>query len=149
MGRFSKIADAKVTPSGQYFKEGNYTVKIEACKYVESQADRKEFFIIEPGTDRSHVINMNQVMGNPNMKQFVAAASGVDPYCDTVNDLILEEWKRRLGEPVDMETICELIVSSANPLEGQVMKLECTVIQKRSDGEDFTKHNWQPYEGGV
>jgi hypothetical protein len=51
-------------------------------------------------------------------------------------------------EKADYEQICELIVNEEiNPLEGQVMKLECVNITKKSDGGDFTKHNWQPYEG--
>jgi hypothetical protein len=165
MGHFSKVKTTKVTPSGQYFKPGNYTVKIKGCKVVESQRDNRAFFVVETvvlestnaeiteGMDRSHVIDLSKVMGMPDIKAFVAAASGVDPFSEAIDTLVEEEWARRLEkmgvtEKADYEQICELIVNEEiNPLEGQVMKLECVNITKKSDGGDFTKHNWQPYEG--
>lgn len=164
MGHFSKIKGTKVTPSGQWFKPGNYTVKIKACKVVESSQDNRAFFIVEtevlestnpditPGMDRSQAIDLTKVMGMPNVKGFVAAASGVDPYTEGLDEQVEAEWARRLAEQgvtekIDYEQICELIISELNPLRGQVMQLECVNITKKKDGGDFTKHNWQPFEG--
>lgn len=174
MGLFSKIETTQVTKTGRYFEAGNYKIVILACKVVESQADPRHFFIIETrvlesdndkievGGEYSQVIDLNNQMGIPNVKGFVAAASGVEPTSEAVNSLIEEEWKRRAAdkrygldeseilmllnddrgkseklEKLDVEAITEFIVhESVNPLEGIEMKLECIARETKKSKEN-------------
>ena len=165
MSVFSKIKEAQVSKSGQYFKEGNYKVRIKAVKLINSQAGpAKQFFVIEcevmqsdnsdiqVGSEKSHVIDMSKVMALPNIKGFMAAISGVDPTCETVNDDVEAFWKQELlkkelieeNEHVPFDDLCDLVVDEKiNLLKDIEMKLECVTIQTREKGQDFTKHNWQ------
>jgi hypothetical protein len=154
-GRFKGIEEAKVFKTGQYFKPGKYTVKINAAKWVDSAVGSKSYFVIETtvsasnnpevpvNAERSQVIDLGNVMGFPNVKYFVAATSGVDPTSTAINDEVSAYWSKQVGEHLDFEKICELLVSSANPLEGEVMELECVEVTTRN-GDPFTKHNWLP-----
>jgi hypothetical protein len=155
-GRFKGIEDAKVFGGKRpFFKPGKYKVQINAVKWVDSSVGSKSYFIIETtvlesnnpdvpvNSDRSHVINYNNVMGQPNVKQFVAAVSGVDPSSPSINDAVAAYWSKQVGEHIDFEGICELLVSSANPLDGEIMELECFDIETKG-GDPFTKHNWLP-----
>ena len=176
MGKFSNIGKVSVSKSGQYFTAGNYQVRIKAVKIVPSQAGgNKEYFVIEtevldsdnpqikPGSERSHVIDMTNVMSMPNIKAFVAAVSGVDPSSGAINEEVEEYWQKwgleqgivEEGEEVTFERVCDLIVDSVNILEGTVMDLECTDVITKKEREaakaagrdpkaDFTKHNWIP-----
>lgn len=156
MSRFKGIQDAPVYKTGQYFKPGKYKVRIKAVKWVTSAVGSKNYFVIETevvqsdntevpvGGERSHVIDMASAMGKPNVKAFVACASGFDPGITDINDKVCEYWSRAIGESLDFESICELIISDANPLQGNVMDLECMEIETRQ-GTPFTKHNWMPY----
>jgi hypothetical protein len=154
MGKYDHIASAKVTKSGQFFIPGRYKVRISAVKEVASQMG-KDFTIIETtvlqsnnpdvpvGASRSHVIDMNNVMGIINIKAFVAAASGVDPTLETVNDQVEAYWKAQDPHGVyrSFAQIVEDLIVKANILEGAEMDLECVAIRKR-DGDPFTKYNW-------
>ena len=154
-GKFKGIEDAKVFKTGQYFKPGKYKVRINAVKDVDSAVGSKSYFIVETtvmesnnpdipvGGERSHVIDLGNVMGLPNVKAFVAAASGVDSTSPSINDEVTAYWSKQVGEHLDFEKICNLLVSSANPLEGEIMELECFETKTR-EGGDFTKHNWLP-----
>lgn len=155
-GKFKGIEDAKVyNRTGQYFKAGQYRVRINAVKWVPASVGSKEFFIVETkvlasnnpeiavGSERSHVIDMSGVMGLPNVKGFVAAVSGVDPGLTTVNDEVAKYWSTQVGEHIGFEKICELICSDANPLKGEEMELECFDVTTKS-GDPFTKHVWAP-----
>jgi hypothetical protein len=156
-GRFAGIEEAKVFKTGQYFKPGLYTVKIKAVKWVVGSVGKKEFVVIETevlesnnpevpvGGERSQVIDYSSVMGQPNVKAFVAAASGVDPGSSNVNDEVSAYWSKTVGEHLSFEAICDLIVSDTNPLEDVVLGLECVEVTTKS-GDPFTKHSWQPNE---
>lgn len=142
---------------GQYFKPGKYRVEILAVKEVKSQAGGQVFFIIETkvlrsdnaeipvNAERSQVIDIGKKMGLPNIKAFVAAASGFDPSnADTVTHEVEEYWSKMIGESLSFSKICELIVSDANPLASIEMDLDCVNVKTREKKEDFTKHVWSP-----
>lgn len=158
-GRFKGIKEASYSKgSGSFFKEGIYRVKILGVKWVKSQkggAQKREFFIIETevlksnnaeiavGSQRSHVIPMDNVMSLPNVKGFVAAASGVDPDEANVNDAVAQYWSTLTGESVDFEDVCDWICGPSNPLKDEEMDLECIPVKTQAGG-DFTKHAWMP-----
>jgi len=165
MGLFGEVfkgtGESKVSKSGSYFEEGSYKIKIKVAKLIISQEDKTPFFIIEtevlestndkikPGAERSQVIDMDNVMGQPNAKSFIAAVSGVDASNENAAALVSRYWSKKLGQEISFDQICELCVSDANPLEGTVMDLECYVRRNkkpRADGTfgTFTKHNWLP-----
>jgi hypothetical protein len=153
--RFKGIEDSRVFKTGQYFLPGKYSVKINAVKWVNAAVGNKSYFIVETTVlassnaeiavngERSHVIDMSNVMGLPNVKAFVAAVSGVDASGTDVNDQVAQYWSQQLGEHIGFEGICELICSDSNPLAEEEMDLEC-FMTKTKDGGDFTKHNWLP-----
>jgi len=159
MSLFSGIKDASVSKSGQYFKPGHYKVKIKAVKMTKSQAAPSQmFFIIEtevlesdnpdisPGSERSQVIDMSNVMALPNVKAFVAAASGVEPTSETVNEEVEKYWSDLMGEHISFDVLCDRLVSDSNPLEGLEMFLECINIVTKKEKKDFTKHMWSRRE---
>jgi hypothetical protein len=144
---------------GQYFQPGKFKVEILAVKQVKSQAGGQIYFIVEtkvlesdnpgipPKAERSQVIDVHKKMGLPNIKAFVAAASGFDPsQADTVTEEVEVYWSKMIGEHLSFSKICELIVSDANPLAGIVMRLECVNVKTKEKKEDFTKHMWSPRE---
>lgn len=158
MGRFSKIRQAKVSGTGSYFVPGMYKVRIKTTKMVESSKDTgQEFFVIETevlesdnpkipvGGDRSQVIPMDETMTLPNIKGFIAAASGVDPLDDDIDDKVEKFWSKAVGQSLSYDQIADLMVDG-NPLEGVELELECVEIITRGKGQPFTKHNWQPRE---
>jgi hypothetical protein len=153
-GRYEGIAGAKVTKSGQFFLPGHFRVKINAVKEVLSQRG-KDFTIIETtvvqsnnpdvpvGAERSQVIDMNNVMGLPNIKAFVSAVSGVDPTLDSVNDQVEAYWASQdeKGVKRSFAEIVEDLIVKYNVLEGVEMDLDCIAI-KTQKGTPFTKHIW-------
>lgn len=151
--RAVEINNAKVFKSGKYFLPGRYRVKIQAVKWVKASVGTKEFVIIEtevltstnveipPGSERSQVIDMTNVMGMSNVKAFVAAVSGVDSSSTDTNVLIEKYWEGLLGSHVALADICDTICSDDNPLNGEEIDLECIETKKR-DGDPFTKYNW-------
>jgi hypothetical protein len=155
MGRFDGIEDTKVYKTGQYFKPGKYRVKINNVKWVKASVGSKEFAVIETevlessnpevpvGGERSHVIDMGGVMGMPTFKAFVAAASGVDPSVNSINEDVEKYWAGVTGNHLAYPKICEMLCpeDGVSPLEDEVMDLECVEIKKK-DGDPFTKHNW-------
>jgi len=166
MGQFSElfgaVGEAKVTKSGNWFKEGSFKVKLLAVKAILSQEDQSPLFIVETkvlessndeikiGSERSQVIDLTNVMGKPNMKSFIAAVSGVDPVAEDAAAKVCQFWSKKLGMDLTFAQICDICVDEkTNPLEGTIMDLECVMIrtkpkQGRPEGGEFTKHNWQP-----
>lgn len=156
MGKYDKLADAQVSKTGQYFDVGNYRVKILAVKDVEStKGGNKNYTVIETrvvesnnpkipvGSERSQVIDMGNVMGLPNLKAFVAAASGVDATMDSVNDDIEAYWARQdpQGAQRSLGDIVEELFVGANVLEDVEMELTCVEVKKQN-GDPFTKYIW-------
>jgi len=165
MSLFGKIRDVDVGKSGQYFKPGIYKVRVKSVKVKDSQVGPAEkYFIVETevlesnnpdiavGAEKSQVIKMSNVMALPNVKAFVAAASGVDPNSETINEEVEAYWKKKLEEQgviqptetVSFDQVCDLIVSNLNPLGGLELKLECATIETKGEGKEFTKHFWSP-----
>ena len=159
MGYYSKIKNTEVSKSGSYFAPGNFKVEILRIKEQESSTDSRVFFIVETkvlesdcddikaGAEKSQVIDMTQVMGMPNIKQFIASVSGVDTSeydNEEINAMVETYWSEQLETRVEFEDICEMVASSDNPLEGVQIDLVCSNIITKGKGQPFTKHTWQP-----
>jgi hypothetical protein len=148
MGRFSKIEEVAPSQRGQVFKEGNYVVRIDACKIVDGQKGGT-FFIIETtvletdnplikeGEQHSQVINLTnpKAMGAPysDVKAFIMKALGMDT----------DEAKKRIGEDA-MEFVALEKGDNANPFGGITMGLTCVESPPKGDRKTpFTYHNWK------
>jgi hypothetical protein len=165
-GLFSKVAESKVSKTGNFFlarEDGGparYIVQITMCKSQTSKASGKVFAVIEArvkasstprvqiGDERSQLIDMTNVMGPINVKKFVAAALGIDPFGkdDDVTMGIIREGSALLGRPANVEAICEWIFSDGNPLgEAELeLGLVCTTVKTKKTHADFTVHDWHP-----
>lgn len=155
MGLFANVADAEVSQGGVYFRPGLYVVEVKQVKTQRSSRNNKDYFIVEcevqqstcdeleAGRKASQVIDINNIMGPPNIKAFVAAASGIDPAAPDVNSQLQAVWAELTGAELSIEEICERAVANDNPLEGVEMFLEATEIRTRA-GNPFTKHFWSP-----
>lgn len=155
MGLFADVEDAEVSQGGVYFLPGLYINEISKCKTQRSQRNNKDYFIVEcmikqstceelpAGRKASQVIDINNIMGPPNIKAFVAAASGLDPVAPNINELLIDTWKGLTQTHMTIEQICERVVAADNPLEGIELFLEATLIKTRA-GNPFTKHFWSP-----
>lgn len=155
MGMFSKVNDAEVTQGGVYFKPGKYRVKITAVKTVQSAKNSRDYFCVEcsvvesnvPGLEAgaraSQVIDISNIMGPPNIKAFVAAASGVNPTAEDVDAQTAKVWAdiADWGAPWNFEKICEYAVGEDQPFADVELDLECRQITTRA-GNPFTKHFW-------
>lgn len=147
-GLFQGLGKAKISRGGLYFQPGEYVVDIERVTTVRSQRDKKDFFIIEativesdcpelkPGMQPSQAIDIDNIMGFPNIKGFLAAANGIDPSDEAAVEEALGEDKA--------EEAAEYAASEENPLKGLRLRLTCFNIQTKK-GSDFTKHVWKPY----
>lgn len=163
MGIYSTIKAAKATKTGQYYEKGEYRCKILAVKEVVStQKLGQVYFVVETeclesnndkvkvGAEYSQVIDMTNIMAMPNIKVFLAAASDLDPYTmsnDDLNAALEERWSELCERKMELDEICELIASAANPLEGMEIGLTCVeqktkpTVQKPTGGI-FTKYQW-------
>lgn len=159
MGIFSKVQESKVSGGGVYFLPGVYRVEIENVKAIQSRRNNKDYFIIEcrilessnedrpAGTSASQAIDITNVMGPVNIKAFIAAASGITPTADDVNEQLIAFWEEATDVELSIEEICELVCDEdENPLQGLEMDLECVLEKTRNTGSDFTKHYWTPRE---
>lgn len=159
MSRWEGLSESKVSKTGSYMQPGKYRVKINAVKWIKGQLG-KEFFVVEMvvlqsnnpdipvHSERSWVVSMeaSNVMRWPNVKAFIAAASGVDGTLDNATALIEEVWSKLdpEGRVLTLDQIMdEFIIGEANALRDLEMNLECVQVTKK-DGDPFTKHNWQP-----
>lgn len=158
MGLFSAVAGAEVTGGGVYFLPGNYVVEVDCVKTVRSQKNGKDFWVVEctiiesdnedrpPKSHASQVVEIAHIMGPINIKAFVAAASGIDPTDEEVNEKLTAVWEDLTEQELSIEQICELICDESdegNPLQGLRMMLECRNIKTKAK-TDFTKHFWSP-----
>lgn len=164
---FGGLSDAKVTAGGVYFDcprdaagkvtgNGLYRVLIKGCKTIVSSRSRATMFVVEceieasnvrhrpKGMNCSQVIDMTQIMGLPNAKAFIAAASGADPTATDVNEVITAAWKEVTGRVLSLEDIAELVVSEKQPLADLSLKLETVEIITVGKKQPFTKHLWSP-----
>lgn len=157
---YEGVGDAKVSKRGNYMKPGKYLVKIQSVKEVKGQKAGEKFFIVEMkvlesnnpeiavGAEKAWVVKMENVMALPNIKAFVAAASGVDPFVENAKDLVEAFWTKMhpAGEQMTFSRIVSEMVVQANALEGVDMGLEC-VTTTTQEGNPFTVHNWEVRQG--
>lgn len=154
--RWEGLSEAKGFKTGNYMKPGKYRVKINAVKWVRGQL--KEWFVVEMTilqsnnpeipihSERSWTVSMesSNVMRWPNIKMFIAAASGVDGTLDNSTQLIEKTWTDLDGSGVSwsLDKIMDELVVGQNALGGMEMDLECVEVTTKS-GDPFTKHNWR------
>ena len=149
MGTFSGIGEAQVGVGSVYFLPGIYLVEILEAKLLRSRK-REDLYIVEglihesdnpdrkPGMKSSWVVNLKQDAALGNIKGFLGAALGVDPY----DAKALKEAFTENGQDTT-EIVAEQSVSAENPLKGTRIKLTCT-NKKTKAGNDFTVHIWEP-----
>lgn len=155
MSMFKGIGETKVTAGGAYFEPGLYLVEVTGVKMHTSDTTEQDLWIVETkvlessnpkievGSERSQVVTPGK-MFLPNVKAFVAAASGVDPMDPEVNEKVEAYWSELCSSPTTFEEIPELIVSEQQPLVGVQLGLECVMIKTKAKKQDFTKHKWHP-----
>ena len=155
MGVFDGIEMAQPSKSGQWFLPGHYKVELTEIKLFKSQLDGTNYVAIEGkvlesdneaikvGMTRSQLIDMDKPTGQPNMKYFVCAVSGVDPFDPEANEKVCKIWSEALDHQCNFEKVCSTIVDTGQPLKGTVMELDCVQVNTQKGGE-FTKHNWVP-----
>jgi hypothetical protein len=153
MGRFAGLGEIRTNAGGLFFEPGDYTVEIDAVKYIKNRKDQ-ECFIVEakvlestnaarvPGCKPSQVIMIRPdiretCMGN--VKQFAAAIMDIldpDNYVPEDGKDINAFWDETL----------EALVSAEQPARGIKVKLNVTQIEKRDQtkGKYFSKHIWGP-----
>lgn len=153
MSIFRGLDKAEVTGGSQYFLPGSYRVKVEAAKIIQSKKSGSAFFVIEcevlesdnserrPGTRCSQTIKMGEVMSLPNVKKFIAAATGCDPTAKDVNERVCATFSDATGRRMSIEDVAEYVVSDENPLGEVEMVLNCYEIETKR-GTPFTKHDW-------
>ena len=135
MGLFGKmVADAKPMEGSGFWAPGQYVVEIDVCKAITNRKNELCFIVsgvakkssnaeCPVGCTRDWVVNMKHDSSPGNVKSFIRAATG------------LEE------EEID-EDGTEAVVDEKNPLHGELVALEVTMVKTR-DGNDFSKHVWR------
>lgn len=142
MGRFSATAKAEARLTRKYFAKGKYRVRIaevEAydaeglCVAVKCEIISSSNPAIEAGEIRqvSWPLSKKRHPGPQFFKTFIAAAMGMDPNDEKITT---EEW----------EKVCELVVSSKQPLAGKILDAEVNEVVKNGEvmktksGEAYT-----------
>ena len=148
MGLFSKVGSAEVTLGGKWFHhDATFIVRIEKVRTVRSRKGQDLVFIEctvcvtscpddnPVGSRASQCLNFTEHDAAPgNFKAFVAAANGLDP----ADKLQLDTSPENAWEP-----LCDLAVSSEQPLSGLYCALETALVDTRAKTK-FTKHFWSP-----
>lgn len=158
-GFFGGVETAKYGSGGVYFlcnkgpsyKDGKtadqWTPALYQVEVVEltTMTSRKkdDLFIVEGkiiksdcperkvGMKCSWIVNLAQDAALGNIKGFIAAANGIDP----TNE-------EEVNANVD-EAACDVAVSEDQPMRGQLVDLECVMIETKA-GKPFTLHRWSP-----
>ncbi len=141
MGLFDEIGDAKSSGGGNYILEGMYPlVYINAVKTIKSQENNADLFIAEldiieskvegrdSGGTMSWVVNFAHQPALGNIKAFIAAAMN------------------RKEEEITAK-IADAVVTSDNPLHGQLLRCEATEIMTKKNKQPFTKCMWAAVDG--
>lgn len=136
MGLFSKIEDAESSKGGNWVLPGTYPLLfINAVKTIKSQEDNSDLFVAEldiidskvegrdKGSSMSWIVNFAHQPALGNIKAFIAAAMGRD-------------------ESEISEKIADAVVTTDNPLHGQLVRCEATEITTKKKKQPFTKCNW-------
>lgn len=158
--RFAGLAAVQVSQSGVFFsKDFIGEVEIDATKGFKSQNGKGELFVVEctvtksqfrpkkledgtmtedpdpVGAARSWMVFLDTVMGLPNLKGFLVAATGFD-LADT--DTVEKEF-----DPGCVELAESCQDAGKNPLKGARVALRTRNIETKA-GKDFTRHDWSP-----
>lgn len=159
MSLFAGLREATPSKGGVYFQPGKFIVEVLGVKLIKSQKDRRDFFVIETevvasnrdaqaaglrvGTKPSQAIDMGNVMAMPNIKGFLAAASGIEPDVPDLNEQIEATWSALTGVQMTVEQCAERVIAHDNPLQGVTLYCEAVEIKTRAN-EPFTKVTWYP-----
>ncbi len=126
-----------------YFLPGNYVVRVSQV-ITKMGRGNKPLFIVEAeilesdvperaaGSSASYIINLQNDMGLVNVKRFVAATQNI-----ALND------KEAMDE-ID-EQACEFIVGPDQPCAGQVLEVNCYLVDTKAGGK-YTVHDWSYVE---
>ena len=136
MGLFDEIEKDKSSNSGNFILEGTYPlVFLNVVKTIKSQEDNSDLFIAEldiieskvegreSGNTMSWIVNFAHQPALGNIKQFIAAAMN------------------RKEEEITSK-IADAVVTSDNPLHGQLVRCEATEITTKKNKKPFTKCKW-------
>lgn len=136
MGLFGGIEEAQSSMGGNWILEGMYPVLfINAVKTIKSQEDNSDLFIAEldiidskvegrdKGSSMSWIVNFAHQPALGNIKAFIAAAMSRD-------------------EGEISEKIADAVVTTDNPLHGQLVRCEANEILTKKKKQPFTKCNW-------
>jgi hypothetical protein len=115
MGLFGGIKDAKYSEGGVYIVPGVYRLQVVACKQIRTRTQKDafvaEFKVLEsstperpPGSAVSWMLTFDKEPAMGNLKQFLGVA------LKHINPAVTEDQ-------ID-ESVCEYVVSAANPLGG-------------------------------
>lgn len=148
MGRFSTAAAAEARKTRRYFVPGHFKVRVtevEAydadgtlCVAVKTEVLESSVDEIQVGETRqvSWPVSKKKHPGAQFFKQFIAACMDVDPDDDSTTP---EEW----------EKLCELVVSSKQPLAGKELYADVVPVMKdgaplkTKQGAVFTNVDWR------
>lgn len=134
MGAFAKVAGARPTEGGRYFAPGEYVVRLQAIKHIQTRMQKDAFVvetrIVESNVDKlpaksecSWMVTMDKDAAPGNIVGFVVAATGCTP------------------EEVDEAGVLAL-VGKDQPLAGHFMRISAFNKPTR-DGKPFTRVKWQ------
>jgi len=148
-GLWDGLNDAEVFETGIYFsnKEGIYDVEIVRC--VEKDTQRSGLaFIVETevltstqpedpaGSRRTWFQSMkNKKIGQGAVAGFLLALFGLENNSSRKTDFF----------PF-LQRLMPRVTGPENVLSGFVIHLETNLIKTREKGEDFTRHNWSPFD---
>tara|TARA_Y100000590_G_scaffold371691_1_gene434235 strand:- start:25 stop:468 length:444 start_codon:yes stop_codon:yes gene_type:complete len=141
MSLFDQIVKAPVYGSGNYFEDGQYRLKLEEVKMVDSQRKQGTKYLIvacrieettaanlSAGDSVTWRVDMTQPSGPSNCKQFVVAV-GESMYEGFTEDHVNNEF-------------LESIISENSEAKGVLVDAEAITIKTRA-GNDFTKVVWR------
>lgn len=148
MGLFDKISDADPSNGGVYFNAGHrYLAEVEKC-LVKLSRKGDQLFIAElrvvesddarltPGMKASWIVNFKQDASLGNILWFLGACSGIKV-----------EDTARMKKEITKE-VAEFAVTEANPMAGKRVRFDVQGVKTKA-GKDFSKHCWEPAEGGA
>ena len=143
MGLFDGIEDAQSSGGGNWILEGMYPLLfINTVKTIKSQENGDNLFIAEfdileskvegreAGTTMSLIINFKHQPALGNIKGFIAAAMS-------------REEEEISGK------IADAVVTSDNPLHGQLVRCEAKEITTRKTKQPFTKTTFTKVDAKV
>jgi hypothetical protein len=148
MGKFKGLNQAEVFGGGSYLpcEDATYKVTVknafvlttrknEVAAVIEFKVEESSSEKVKVGAFKSQMIMLKHDSAAANIRQFTAAAMGIDPKDDDAPAAVgAQDWDD-LGDQLfgDDET--------ESPLKGQEMYLQTFATQTKAK-TDFTKHFW-------